>query len=150
MLLSSRFSRRKIFPKIYSSHVSFYSTYCTYSLISIGVYILYRITHIHAHTYRHVIIEGCEKSRDRGSLLACRSDLCFLQTRSAENAFPHSESIDLRVRFEIRYRSGICSRSCRARHLEEIYPCLRSVRAILRRGSRRLGENSTEKYARQR
>lgn len=108
-------------------------------LYLLGVYLIV------SHT--HVIIEGCEKSRDRGSLLACRSDLasCKLARRKTSFRIPGVLTYASVSRYDI---GRDMLSLARARRLEEIYLCLRSVRAILRRGGR-ARRKFDEKYARQ-
>lgn len=127
---SRSFVAVKYFRKYIPRTLSLRPTYCTCSLTSIGC-----ISYRHITRYHRAV-------KNRGSLLSKRPSYRW-RSRSAENVFPHSGSIDLRVRFGIRL-AGICSLAARARRLGEIYLCLQSVRNFaFREGCCARGENST-------
>lgn len=89
----------KILPKIYSSHAPCGLRIVLIRLHLLGVYLI---------DISNVII-GLWKIEDLFSTRPSYLSLCLTLARSAENVFPHSASIDLRVRFGIRL-AGICFR----------------------------------------
>lgn len=98
ILRSARFSIVKYFRKYILRTFSASLRIVLIRLYLLGVYTL------SYHTRYHRGLREVERS-SRISFRVSKWSL-FLQTRSEENVFSHSESIDLRVRFEIRYRSG--------------------------------------------
>lgn len=97
ILRSVRFSVVKYFRKYILRTFSPSLRIVLIRLYLLGVYTL------SYHTCCHRGLRKVERSRISSRVSKWS---LFLQTRSAENVFSHSGSIDLRVRFEIRYRSG--------------------------------------------
>lgn len=97
ILPSARFSIVKYFRKYILRTFSPSLRIVLIRLYLLGVYTL------SYHTRYHRGLREVERSRISSRVSKWS---LFLQTRLKENVFSHSESIDLRVRFEIRYRLG--------------------------------------------